>query len=197
MFCPKCATQNLDGASYCRSCGANIILIPQALSGQMPQAVPDDIDLNSREGRRRGWRGLSLDHGVQDCIYGYRFPARGDRARIFGMGGGGGSGMLIPAFSMMGTGVAQFIRLQEREKQAFPMGRIWSSLHSKLHRSMPLSPLAKLASLCRRRQALLKAPLAILAPKRLPDTLTLRTRRRNKRLLKSEKSAQAMLGSHR
>ena len=36
MFCPKCATQNLDGASFCRSCGANISLIPQALAGQVP-----------------------------------------------------------------------------------------------------------------------------------------------------------------
>ena len=35
MFCPKCATQNLDGASFCRTCGANISLVPQALTGQM------------------------------------------------------------------------------------------------------------------------------------------------------------------
>ena len=56
--------------------------------------------------------------------------------------------MLIPAFSMMGTGVAQFIRLKEREKLERFQWAIWSSLHCKLHPSMPLSPLAKLASLC-------------------------------------------------
>ncbi|MGH9956462.1 MAG: zinc-ribbon domain-containing protein, partial [Pyrinomonadaceae bacterium] len=33
MFCPKCAAQNLDGASYCRVCGANISLVPQAITG--------------------------------------------------------------------------------------------------------------------------------------------------------------------
>ena len=38
MFCPKCAAQNLDGASFCRVCGANVSLIPQALSGQLPEA---------------------------------------------------------------------------------------------------------------------------------------------------------------
>ncbi len=42
MFCPKCATQNVDGASFCRSCGANISLIPQALSGQLPTATAGD-----------------------------------------------------------------------------------------------------------------------------------------------------------
>src|SRR5262249_26829345 len=35
VFCPKCATQNIEGASFCRVCGANISLVPQALSGQL------------------------------------------------------------------------------------------------------------------------------------------------------------------
>ena len=30
--------------------------------------------------------------------------------------------MLIPAFSMMGTGVAQYMRIKEREKRAFQPG---------------------------------------------------------------------------
>ena len=40
MFCPKCATQNLDGASFCRGCGANISLVSQALNGQMTPPQP-------------------------------------------------------------------------------------------------------------------------------------------------------------
>jgi hypothetical protein len=38
------------------------------------------------------------------------------------MGGGWWFWMLIPAFSMMGTGVAQYIRLKEREKKSFRPG---------------------------------------------------------------------------
>ena len=38
------------------------------------------------------------------------------------MGTGWWFWMLIPAFSMMGTGVAQYIRLKEREKRAFQPG---------------------------------------------------------------------------
>lgn len=142
MFCPKCATQNLDGAKFCRSCGANVSLVPQALSGQLPQAAPDDIDLDSREGRRRieqlkaelaieeekvaeqrhGRRGLSLDHAFKNVFMGIAFLLVAIALAFSRMGGGWWFWMLIPAFSMMGTGVAQYIRLKEREKRAFPTG---------------------------------------------------------------------------
>jgi hypothetical protein len=124
MFCPKCATQNLDGASYCRSCGANISLIPHALSGQMPQAPADDIDPNSREGRRHGRRGLSLDNAFRNVFMGVAFLLVALALAFSRMGGGWWFWMLLPAFSMMGTGIAQYIRLKEREKRAFPMGNM-------------------------------------------------------------------------
>src|SRR6266498_3868052 len=74
MFCPKCATQNLEGASFCRSCGANISLIPQALSGQLPQASEDDeIDVRRRGRRRHGRRELSLDHAFKNVFMGIAF----------------------------------------------------------------------------------------------------------------------------
>ena len=59
MFCPKCATQNADDARFCRSCGTDISLVPQAVSGTLAErmaaaeervAVADD---DSRRGRRR------------------------------------------------------------------------------------------------------------------------------------------------
>jgi hypothetical protein len=142
MFCPKCATQNLDGASYCRSCGANISLIPHALSGQLPQAAPDDVDLDSREGRRHGRRGLSLDHAFKNAFMGIAFLLVALALSFSRMGAGWWFWMLIPAFSMMGSGVAQYIRLKEREKRAFPTGRfnqpslqppLQPALHSQMH----------------------------------------------------------------
>jgi hypothetical protein len=36
MFCPRCATQNLDDAKFCRACGADVHLVPQALAGLLP-----------------------------------------------------------------------------------------------------------------------------------------------------------------
>ena len=122
MFCPKCATQNLDGAKFCRSCGANVSLVPQALSGQLPQAVPDDIDLDCSVSRRRGRRELSLDHAFKNVFMGIAFLLVAIALAFSRMGGGWWFWMLIPAFSMMGTGIAQYIRLKEREKRAFQPG---------------------------------------------------------------------------
>jgi zinc ribbon protein len=122
MFCPKCATKNLDGAKFCRSCGANVSLVPQALSGQLPQAAPEDIDLDCRVGRRQGRRGLTLDHAFKNVFMGIAFLLVAVALAFSRMGGGWWFWMLIPAFSMMGTGVAQYIRLKEREKRAFQPG---------------------------------------------------------------------------
>jgi len=114
MFCPKCATQNLEGASFCRSCGANISLIPQALSGQMPEAIPDESRRDSR-GRRRG-KELSLDHAFKNIFMGIGFLIVAI-ALSRSIGAGWWFCMLLPAFSMMGTGIAQYIRLKEQEKR--------------------------------------------------------------------------------
>lgn len=119
MFCPKCATQNLEGASFCRSCGANISLISTALSGQLPQARPnDDID-DGRRRRRRSGREPNIDSAVRNFFMGMAFLAVSIALAFSRMGYGWWFWMLIPAFSMMGTGVAQYLRLKEREKQAF------------------------------------------------------------------------------
>jgi hypothetical protein len=122
MFCPKCAAQNLDGASFCRVCGANISLIPQALTGQLPHARPDeDLELGSRARRRHGKREPSLDHAFKNVFMGIAFLLVSMALAFSRMGSGWWFWMLIPAFSMMGTGVAQYIRLKEREKQSLPI----------------------------------------------------------------------------
>ena len=123
MFCPKCATQNLEGASFCRSCGANISLIPHALSGQLPQAREDEgLDIGKRARRRHGRGEPSLDHAFKNVFMGVAFMLVSIALAFSRMGGGWWFWMLIPAFSMMGTGIAQYIRLKEREKKSFRPG---------------------------------------------------------------------------
>ena len=56
MFCPKCAAQNLDEAKFCRACGADISLVPQALTGQLARA-DDDLSEFDERGRSRVERG--------------------------------------------------------------------------------------------------------------------------------------------
>ena len=122
MFCPKCATQNLDGASFCRSCGANISLVPQALTGQMIQAPPptEEVHDGSCSGRRRR-RELTLDIAFKNMFIGVAFLII-SIALSRTIGAGWWFWMLIPAFSLMSKGVAQYIRLREREQQRMSLG---------------------------------------------------------------------------
>jgi len=115
MFCPKCATQNLEGAHFCRSCGANISLVPQALSGQLAQEPPMTEDSGSYRTRRR--RELTLEQPVQNFFLGIAFVIIAIvLSRTIGQVWW--FWMLIPAFSLMAKGVAQFIRLQDHQKRA-------------------------------------------------------------------------------
>lgn len=126
MFCPKCAAQNLEGASFCRVCGANISLVPHALSGQLPQATEPDDDAEhwGRSRKRRGRREPSLDNAFKNAFMGVAFLLVSLALAFSRMGTGWWFWMLIPAFSMMGTGVAQYIRIKEREKKSLMPGSI-------------------------------------------------------------------------
>ncbi len=122
MFCPKCATQNVDGASFCRSCGANVSLIPGALSGQLPQALPDASEGGFCSTGRRGRKEPNIDNAVRSLFTGVAFLLVAIALAFSRIGTGWWFWMLIPAFSMMGTGVAQYMRVKEREKRAFQPG---------------------------------------------------------------------------
>lgn len=113
MFCPKCATQNLDGASFCRACGANISLVPQALTGQVVKPPTEEIEEgNSRTGK------VTLENSFRNIFMGIAFLLVAIVLSRTAMGRMWWFWMLLPAFSMMGMGIAQYIRIREREKQA-------------------------------------------------------------------------------
>ena len=118
MFCPKCATQNLDGASFCRGCGANISLVPQALSGQMVQPPLAEVEEFDKHGRLRKRDGeVSLEHAFKNIFMGIAFMIIAI-ALSRTIGQLWWFWMLLPAFGMMGKGVAQYIRVKERERRA-------------------------------------------------------------------------------
>jgi len=111
MFCPKCATQNPDSGSFCRACGANISLIPQALSGQL-QEVPTDESCLDRKARKLR-KSLTLDQSFKNIFMGVAFLIVAI-ALSRTIGAGWWFWMLLPAFSLMGTGIAQYIRIREQ-----------------------------------------------------------------------------------
>lgn len=143
MFCPKCAAQNLDGASFCRVCGANVSLVPQALNGQLPQAQEpvDDVSCG------RSGKPLRLEHAFKNLFMGVAFLLVAVALAFSRMGGGWWFWMLIPAFAMMGTGVAQYLRIKDRDKRAFQPARMNQTvMESPRQSSMPSRQTGELLS---------------------------------------------------
>ena len=114
MFCPNCATQNVGGASYCRSCGANISLVPQALTGQMP--VVSQPDAHSCAGR--AVRTPSMDYAIRRLTMGVAFAVIIVMTAKFAPGSNRWwFWLLIPTLLFFSRGFTEIIRLN--------LGRNW------------------------------------------------------------------------
>jgi hypothetical protein len=118
MFCPKCATQNVDGASYCRACGANISLVPQALSGQLP--VSDQAVWAKRNLRKRRARPpASIEEAIKTITMGIAFIIISILISKYAPAGEiWWFWMLIPAFGCLGKGFAELARLKAAKSDA-------------------------------------------------------------------------------
>jgi hypothetical protein len=116
MFCPKCATQNMDGARFCRACGADISLVPQAMSGHLPEAQAVDLEAVSQpydSSRRRRKHGApNLEKGIKNLFMGVAFLFVALVLAFTPMGRGWWFWMFIPAFTMLGGGIAELLRLR-------------------------------------------------------------------------------------
>jgi hypothetical protein len=98
-------------------CGANLSLVPQALTGQLPEAQADRRD---RKGRRR--QEPSIGHGITRMFMGFAFLLVAVGISIRGSGGSG-LWLLIPAFLFLGKGIGELVSVlnaQRIEKQIAP-----------------------------------------------------------------------------
>ena len=137
MFCPKCATQNLDGASFCRNCGANISLIPQALTGEIAKPKTEEV----AEGMcGPGRKELTLDQAFKHMFLGIGFLLVAIVLSRSGMGSGWWFWLLLPSFSLMGTGIAQWIRVREREKRSLQGTPVARAFPDRFQAQMPARP---------------------------------------------------------
>jgi hypothetical protein len=60
MYCPTCSTQALEGAKFCKTCGMNLNVVTQALSGEVISTDP----LREREFKRARKQISDGIHGV-------------------------------------------------------------------------------------------------------------------------------------
>jgi hypothetical protein len=123
MYCPKCATENLDTARYCRACGLDISLVPQAMTGRLPVQAESSDDASRDRSRKRGRKDkgpMSMEKSVTNIFMGLGllFVALALSRSPAGMFWW--YWMLIPAFSMLGGGVAGLLRVRREEPRGLP-----------------------------------------------------------------------------
>jgi zinc-ribbon domain len=117
MFCPKCATQNVDNARFCRACGSDISLVPAALTGRIPQApavIEDEDELRShRRSRRRRKKEPTYEKAFENLGVGLAFLIISTVIALFVPSGRfWWFWLLIPTFACLGEGLGQLIRLR-------------------------------------------------------------------------------------
>jgi hypothetical protein len=123
MYCPKCGAQNIEDAQYCRGCGENVSLVAQAMTGQLPEkrAVGHDAEDGPYDETwrrmRRGKEPPRLDKAIKSGFMGLAFliiafilAFTGDRRHDYWYW------LLIPAFTMIGGGVAEYVRVKQQGK---------------------------------------------------------------------------------
>lgn len=124
MYCPKCGTQNQEDIKYCRSCGAYLSLVPQALAGELrhrsrrqERAVGHDAEGKpyDRHGRRIN-NEPSLARGIQQISLGTAFLIIAFALWVSRVHWG--LWLLIPAFTILGKGVADIVSAKQAQSGA-------------------------------------------------------------------------------
>ena len=117
MYCPRCAVQNLDDAKFCRACGADIHLVPQALQGTLRAASDKPArDAGAKLCEEKTRSPATVDGGLRDIFKGLGlfiifltglFVFRGAFwVTIW---------FIIPALASVGEGIGQLIRAQQEQ----------------------------------------------------------------------------------
>ena len=122
MFCPKCGTPNTDEAKFCRSCGTDISLVPQAVTGVLAERLAAEEDdpgsRRDRRARRRQNQPISIERAVRSFFMGLAFIFVAFAARSWAPAGNiWWFWMFIPAFGMLADGVSTYMRLAEEKKR--------------------------------------------------------------------------------
>lgn len=119
MYCPNCANP-IDGVQkFCRVCGANVSLVPQAMTGQLPVLTAVDEEETTWQGKRRKrTKPPTIEKAASKFFSGIGFVIAALFVTFWFPGGfTWGWSFLFPAFALIGEGVGQYLKVKELERQ--------------------------------------------------------------------------------
>ena len=116
MYCPNCAAP-IDGVKFCRSCGANVGLVPQAMTGRLAEVVEED---HSHGRRRRRNKQPSIESATRSFFTGIGFILVALAIwRFFPGGSVWWFWMLLPALGSIGAGIGECLSFRSKQQQQF------------------------------------------------------------------------------
>ncbi len=121
MFCPKCGTENPDNGKFCRSCGTDLGVVTDVLTGKSAGLGRFDYALEeskTKEKRRKDPDEVFAE-GIQGIFGGLGFLAVALILYFTGLIGGQfwWFWLLIPAGFMIGGGVANTWKAKRMERR--------------------------------------------------------------------------------
>lgn len=109
MFCPKCGSKNTNDVKFCRRCGTDLSNVSDALSGRLSNQRSNLVPLDEKG------KPIRLDSMFSTGFIGIAFLIV---STILGLSGQDWwFWMLIPAFAMIGTALAQFIQWKNAKNE--------------------------------------------------------------------------------
>ena len=120
MYCPKCGSQSDENTKFCRTCGTDLNIVSQAITGQLAPASP--LPWKGEQGRSRRRhkddddRPARVDRAISAGFMGLGFVCVAFGALYYAPAGHlWWFWMLIPAFTMIGKAISEFVRWKQEQ----------------------------------------------------------------------------------
>src|SRR5262245_24201860 len=110
MFCPNCGTENPGEVKFCRKCGVTLALVPQALTGQLPQQRRNKHERREIRREAKRLRPPSMEKGIKDTIMGFGFIVAAIAVFLYAPAGRIWFwSFFFPAFGCLSRGIPEII----------------------------------------------------------------------------------------
>lgn len=120
MFCPKCGTQNPENGKFCRSCGTDLSPVSEALAAGKTKGWGMIEPVQPMQVLDRRGRPATLENALVKIFMGLAFLIVSIFLALTGRASQWWFWMLIPAFGMLGSGIALYLQIKKSDQRSLP-----------------------------------------------------------------------------